>query len=155
MHTKKTAATIGLLGILGILGGCATATLGDKTVEAELKKFESKEGKVSLYVCREDTFNGGGVGVEAFVNGSTIGALKPNTFAHVALSAGEASIFLRRNGIGVHSGDSGTLKLNGKAGEVLIIWAGPGGFMGPLTVDFFKSTSEGESCVRKANYAVK
>ena len=152
MSMKATVVTVTLI---CILSGCATAKLGDKTVEAELKKFESRSDKVSLYVCREDTMNAGGVGAEAFVNGGAIGALKPNTFAHVELNPGEASVFLRRNGIGIQSGDSGTLKLNARAGDVLIVWAGPAGFMGPLTVDSFKSAIEGQSCVRKASYAVR
>ena len=140
--------------LLALLGGCATAKLGDKAIEAELKRFASKSESASLYVCREDTFNGGGVGAEAFVNGKSIGSLKANTFAHVEVAHGEVSVFLRRTGLGLHAGDSGTLKLSAKAGDVIIVWAGPAGFMGPLTVDNFQSLAEGQACVRKASYAV-
>ena len=138
-----------------ILAGCATAKFGDKAVEASLKKFQPIADKVSLYVCRVDAFSGGGVGTEAFVNGKSIGALKPKTFAHTELPDGTISVFLRRNGIGVHSGDSGNLELTGKAGEVLIVWAGPAGaFIAPLTVDRFPTQAEGEACVKESSYAV-
>ncbi len=142
------------LSLLVILGGCAMVKLGDKVVEAALKKFQSKASKVSLYVCREDAFNAGGAGAVAFVNGQSIGSLKANTFAHAELAPGEISVFLRRNGIGVHCGDSGTLKFAAKAGEVAIVWAGPAGAFGPLTVDHFNTSADGEACVRKAKYAI-
>jgi hypothetical protein len=137
------------------LTACATARLGDKATELDLKKFASRADKVSLYICREDTFNGGGVGTEPFVNGSSLGGLKPNTFAHVVVEPGETQVFLRRNGINHQSGDSGTLKLTAKAGDVVFVWAGPAGFMGPLTVDRFASEAEGRACVQKAGYAVR
>ena len=135
--------------------GCASATPGDQATGDELKRFASDPDKVSLYVCREDTMNGGGIGTEAFVNGRSLGGLKPNTFAHVMLDAGDVQIFLRRNGINHNAGDSGTLKVNAKAGDVLIIWAGPAGFMGPLTVDNFPNDAEARACVRKAAYVIK
>ena len=150
MTMKTRILTITLV---ALLSGCATAILGDKTIEAELKKFQSRGNLVSLYVCREDSMNGAGIGTEAFVNGRSIGSLKANTFAHTELPPGPTSIFLRRNGVMQNSGDSGTLNLETKEGEVVIIWAGPAGFMGPLTVDEFKTTSEGQDCVRKATYA--
>jgi hypothetical protein len=100
-------------------------------------------------------FTGGGVGTEAFVNGRSIGALKPKTFAHTQVPEGNISVFLRRNGIGVHSGDSGTLNLAGSAGDVVIVWAGPAGsFIAPLTVDRFATLAEGEACVKESAYAV-
>jgi hypothetical protein len=143
------------LAAVGLIAGCATATLGDKSREAELKRFASIENAVSVYVCREDTFNGGGIGTEVFVNGQSIGSLKPNTFAHTMLAPGEFGVFLRRNGLGLHSGDSGTLKVPAKVGDVVLVWAGPAGFMGPLTVDNFSSAAEGRACVQKATYAVR
>lgn len=143
------------LATVGLLAGCATATPGDKSREAELKRFANIETAVSLYVCREDTFNGGGIGTEVFVNGKSLGSVKPNTFAHVELAPGEIGVFLRRSGIGHQSGDSGTLKVSAKAGEVVLVWAGPAGFMGPLTVDNFPSPAEGRACVQKASYAVR
>jgi hypothetical protein len=137
------------------LTGCASSNLGDKSAEAELKRFESKSNAVSLYICREDTFNGGGVGTEVFVNKTSLGSLKPNTFAHSEMAPGEISIFLRRTGIGHNSGDSGVLNVTGKRGDLVIVWAGPAGFMGPLTVDSFTTTAEAQACVRKASYAVR
>jgi hypothetical protein len=138
-----------------VLAGCATAKFGDKTVEASLKKLQNIPDKVSVYVCRVDAFSGGGVGTEAFVNGRSIGALKPKTFAHTELPEGSVSVFLRRNGFGIHSGDSGSLELAGRAGEILIVWAGPAGaFIAPLTVDRFPTQAEGEACVKESSYAV-
>ena len=110
-----------MLTLLAVLGGCATAKLGDKDVEAELKKFQSKPDKVSVYVCREDVLGTGGVGAEAFVNSRSIGALKRDTFAHTELASGEVSVFLRRTGIGFNSGDTGPLRLEAKAGEIVIV----------------------------------
>lgn len=151
----RLKSCIPLSAILAILGGCASAKLGDKAREASLKNFQSIPGSVSLYVCRENAFTGGGVGVEAFVNGRSVGALKPNTFAHADLVPGTASVFLRRNGIGVHSGDSGKLTIETKAGDVVFIWAGPAGsVIAPLTVDRFPSRAEGEACVKEAAYAI-
>jgi hypothetical protein len=151
LSTSKVAIALALA---AVLCGCATAKLGDKSVEAELKKFSVRADKVSLYVCRVNTLMAGGIGTEAFVNGRSIGALKPNTFAHTELAPGEVSIFLRRNGLLISSGDSGALKLDAKAGEVVIIWAGPLGPLAPLTVDRFNTTAEAEECVKKATYAV-
>lgn len=140
---------------IGSLIGCASANLGDRSTETELKRFVGKANAVSLYVCREDTFNGGGIGTEVFVNGASLGSLKPNTFAQTDIAPGEISVFLRRNGMGHQSGDSGTLKVVGQPGEVVIVWAGPAGFMGPLTVDHFPSKSAAQACVQKASYAVR
>ncbi len=151
MYARLNIASV----IFFLLTGCATATLGDKTAEAELKRFAGKDATVSLYVCREDNFSGGGIGTEVFVNGNSIGSLKRNTFAHVELAPGDLSVFLRRIGIGHAGGDSGALKVSAKAGDVVFVWAGPAGFMGPLTVDNFPSTAEAHACVQKASYAVK
>jgi hypothetical protein len=151
LYTRFSIATIAIC----CLAGCASANLGDKSTEAELKRFASRAGATSLYVCREDAFNGGGIGSEVFVNGASLGSLKPNTFAQADIAPGEISVFLRRTGFGHHSGDSGTLKVVGKPGEVVIVWAGPAGFMGPLTVDFFPSVAEAQACVQKASYAVR
>jgi hypothetical protein len=150
----STRLSIAALAIVSLIG-CASAKLGDKSTETELKRFASKANAVSLYVCREDTFNGGGIGTEVFVNGASLGSLKPNTFAQTALAPGEIRVFLRRNGMGHHSGDSGTLNVVGKPGEVVILWAGPAGFMGPLTVDHFASKAAAQACVQSASYAVR
>lgn len=137
------------------LTGCTTVTLGDKSAETELKRFSSKANAVSLYICREDTFNGSGIGTEVFVNEVSLGSIKPNTFAHTELAPGDISVFLRRTGIGHNSGDSGVLRISGKPGDVLILWAGPAGFMGPLTVDNFPSRTDAEACIQKASYTVR
>ncbi|WP_231638292.1 DUF2846 domain-containing protein, partial [Ideonella sakaiensis] len=103
MATRLAVAALSVSTLLG----CASAKLGDKSTEAELKRFEVAPGRVSLYVCREDTMNGGGIGTEVFVNGKSAGALKPNTFAHALVEPGEVQIFLRRNGLNHNAGDSG------------------------------------------------
>jgi hypothetical protein len=151
LNSRTTAFLLAIVALVG----CATATLGDKNSERELKQFGPIPGKVSLYICREDTFNGGGVGTEAFVDGSSLGGLKTNTFAHTVTEPGDISIFLRRKGVNQNSGDSGVLKVTGKPGEVVIVWAGPAGFMGPLTVDRFTAETDARNCVQKASYAVK
>lgn len=151
MIVRTAGAALALIA----LAACASVKLGDKTAEADLKRFVSTPGQVSLYVCRQDTMNGGGIGTEAFVNGNSLGQLKPNTFAHALLAPGELQVFLRRNGLNHNAGDSGTLKLQGEPGQVLIVWAGPAGFMGPLTVDRFPTEMDARACVRNASYAVR
>ncbi|WP_284620725.1 hypothetical protein [Aquabacterium humicola] len=143
-----------LLAISVALSGCATATLGDKTTEAELKKFTPIPGRVSVYVCRPNLFTGSAVGVEVIVNGTSIGSLKTNTFAHTSVAPGKVAVFLRRKGIGPNSGDSGTLELQASSGDVRIVWAGQAGLIGPVTVDSFNTLADAEACVRAADYAV-
>jgi hypothetical protein len=146
---------LGSLAVAVLLVGCATPKAGDKSVEAELKKFAVSPQRVSLYVCRQDTFNQSGVDTDAYANSKNLGTLRPGTFAHTLLEAGEVSIFLRRNGVFHQAGDSGTLKFTANAGDVRIIWAGPAGFMGVLTVDHFPSVAEGRACVKDALYVVQ
>jgi hypothetical protein len=142
------------LAMIVTLASCASATLGDKSSEIVLKKLEPISGKVSLYVCRSNSLSGGGVAAEAIVNNQSIGSLKSNTFAHVALPAGKIDIYLKRSGIGHNSGNSGTHTIEASPGEVAIIWAGAAGVFGPVTVDDFPNRAEAESCVRGAEYAV-
>jgi hypothetical protein len=142
------------LAVLVALAGCASATFGDKSDEALLKKLQPIPGKVSLYVCRSNAFAGGGVGAEAIVNNQSIGSLTSNTFAHAELPAGKISVYLKRNGIGLSSGNSGTHTIDAGPGEVAIIWAGSAGVFGPVTVDDFPNRAEAENCVRGAEYAV-
>jgi hypothetical protein len=91
--------------------------------------------KASFYICREDTMDGGGVGTEPFVNGSSLGGLKTNTFAHTVMEPGEISVFLRRKGLNFNSGNSAILKITGKPREV---------------VDTFPSETQARSCIQKA-----
>ena len=126
---------------------------GDKDTETTLKKLNPIPGKTSLYVCREDAaFFGAGNRATAVVNNNPIGTLKPNNFAHAVLDPGRHDVWVKRN----PGGDSGVLSFNGLAGEVVILWVGmTGGGFGTLTVDNFASRSQGEGCVRGAEYAVK
>jgi hypothetical protein len=150
-------AHLTLLAALLALSGCTSFYRDHKNEEAALKQLQVIPGKVSFYVCREKAFAGARVNTEPFVNGRSIGrALKSNTFAQTELDPGKISVFLRRDGQNMDSGDSGTLELEGKAGEVLIVWAGPAGaVIAPLTIDRFESQADGEACVRGAAYAVK
>ena len=134
------------------LSGCASVQYGSKDTEVNLKKLDPVPGKTSLYVCRESAaFIGAANRTTAIVNNKPIGTLKPNNFAHVIVEPGTQEVFVKRN----PGGDSGILKLNTRANEVVIVWVGmTGGGFGTLTVDLFSTKEEAENCVRRAAYAV-
>jgi hypothetical protein len=134
------------------LVGCATVKYGDKNAEARLRELQPVPDKTSLYVCREAAaFMGAGNRATAVVDSRAIGTLKPNNFAHAIVEPGSHDIYIKRN----PGGDSGTLTIRTQAGEVVVVWVGmTGGGFGVLTVDNFSSKSEGERCVKSAEYAV-
>lgn len=138
--------------VLIFLSGCATVQYGDKSIEATLRELQPVDGKVSLYVCRENAaFVGAGNRTTAIVDNKPIGTLKPNNFAHTVVEPGPHDIYIEHN----PGGKSGVLKVDTKANEVPIIWVGMTGHgWGVLTVDQFESRSEAENCVRQAQYAV-
>jgi hypothetical protein len=134
------------------LAGCASVKYGDKGAEARLRELQPVPDKVSLYVCREAAaFMGAGNRATAVVDNRAIGTLKPNNFAHAVVEPGAHDIYIKRN----PGGDSGTLSIRAEAGAVVVVWVGmTGGGFGVLTVDNFASKSEGERCVKGAEYAV-
>src|SRR5713101_174417 len=73
--------------------GCATVKLGDKVTEAELKKFVPVQGKVSLYVCREQAhLAAAGVRTVVLVDNEAVGTVKPNMFVYTTLEPGRHGI---------------------------------------------------------------
>jgi len=143
------------LGAMIFLSGCATVKLGDKATEAELKKFAPVEGKVSLYVCREQAhLAAAGVRTVVFVDNEAIGTVKPNMFAYTTLEPGRHGILLRNDGLA--SGTGGFETFEGKANDVVFYWVGvTGKGFGVLTVDHFDSTQDAMKCVMGADYSVK
>lgn len=135
-----------------LMSGCATVKYGDKDTEAVLRTLQPVEGKVSLYVCREDAaFFGAGNRATAVVDNKRIGTLKPNNFAHVVVEPGSHNIYIEHN----PGGRSGILTVNTRANEVPILWVGmTGNGWGALTIDHFANRNEAESCVKSAQYAV-
>ena len=134
------------------LTGCASVQYGDKTVEAELKKFSVVPGKTSLYVCRVGGFAAGGVTSTVLVDGKAIGNLKPKMFAHKVIEPGEHAVQLMNDGV---AGSSGIYKIQTQPNEVAFVWAGmTGGGWGVLTVDGFRTRQEGQDCVNEAAYSV-
>lgn len=146
-----TRIAIAILFVIS-LAGCATVKYGDKSAEARLRELQPVPDKVSLYVCREAAaFMGAGNRATAIVDGRAIGTLKPNNFAHAVVEPGAHDIHIKRN----PGGDSGRLTIRARAAEVVVVWVGmTGGGFGVLTVDNFSSRSEGERCVKSAEYAV-
>ena len=139
--------------VIAALTGCATVKLGDADTESRLKKLDPVPNAVNLYVCRESGFAGGGVRTVVFINKKPIGTLKPKMFAQTIVEPGTHEIYLERDG--VYGGKSGTLKVEAKAGEVVIIWAGMTGFgFGTLTVDKFADTKTAQECVKSSTYSV-
>jgi hypothetical protein len=103
------------------LSGCATVQYGTKEAEAKLRELLSIPGKTSLYVCREAALLfGAGNRTTAVVDNQPIGTLKPNTFAHAVVEPGSHDIHVVRS----PGGRSGTLTIDSKAGEVVIVWVG-------------------------------
>lgn len=149
---RRTSHCFAAICLAMALSGCATVQYGSKDAEANLRRLLPVPGKTSLYVCREAAvLFGAGNRTTAVVNNRPIGTLKPNNFAHALVDPGSQEVFVKRN----PGGDSGILKVNTQAGEVLIIWVGmTGAGFGTLTVDQFSSKSEAESCVKGAEYAV-
>ncbi len=150
MPIKHTALAVLLI---AALSGCATVSYGDKETQAKLQKLTPIPGKTSLYVCREmAAFVGAGNRTTVFVDKQPIGTLKPNNFAHAAIEPGAHEVFIRRS----PGGDSGVLKITSQPGEITVLWVGmTGGGFGTLTVDNFANKSEGENCVKGAEYAVR
>ncbi len=151
--------TLGPHRILGsllvlLLTGCASVTYGDKNHEQELKQLKPIPDKMSLYVCRENAvFFGAGARTTVYVNQAAIGTLKPNNFAHVSLPPGRHEVYLDRGPLNTNSG---VLVIEGKAGEVVYVWAGmTGAGFGTMTVDWFPSDKEAIQCVQGAEYAIK
>lgn len=144
--------TLILVASMLALAGCASVQYGDKTVEAELKKFAAVPGKTSLYVCRVGGFAAGGVTSTVMVDGHAIGNLKPKMFAHKVVEPGEHAVQLVNDGV---AGSSGIYKLQTQANEIAFVWAGmTAGGWGVLTVDGFRARQEGYDCVNEAVYSI-
>jgi hypothetical protein len=151
----KRALEVLSLGAMLFLSGCATVQYGDKTTEAELKKFTPIPGKVSLYVCREQAhLVAAGVRTVVFADNEAIGTVRPNMFVHTTLEPGKHGILLRNDGLA--SGTGGFETFEGHASDVVFYWVGvTGKGFGVLTVDHFDSTQDAMSCVIGAAYSVK
>ena len=151
----QASASLGLAAAIVLLSGCASVQYGDKTAEAELKKFSPVPGKVSLYVCREQAFLvGAGVRTVIFVDNEAIGTVKPNMFVHAILEPGKHGVLMRNDGLA--SGSGGFETFEGKAGDVVFYWVGvTGKGFGVLTVDHFDSKRDAMNCVSGAVYSVK
>jgi hypothetical protein len=151
MNLKAAFAMLLSLSLIG----CASVKLGDKGREAELKRLQPVPGMVSLYVCREKALLvAAGVKTTVMVDNQPIGTLSPNNFAHAVLQAGRHDVYVRRVALG--SSDSGKLTIDGKPGDVEILWVGvTGGGLGVLTIDRFDDRSAAVRCVQGAEYAVQ
>ena len=143
------------LGAMIFLSGCATVKLGDKATEEELKKFSPVQGKISLYVCREQAhLAAAGVRTVVFVDNEAVGTVKPNMFVYTTLEPGRHGILLRNDGLA--SGTGGFETFDGKANDVVFYWVGvTGKGFGVLTVDHFDSIQDAMTCVSGAAYSVK
>jgi len=145
-----------LLAATCLASGCAAPVkYGDKAHELSLKRLAPIGDKVSLYVCREDGWGARKIRSTVFVDGTAIGMLLPTMFAHTTLKPGSHSVYLRNEGPVPPTTNSGELKIDGKAGDVVILWAGvTGGGWGALTVDNFEASSTATQCISDASYAV-
>lgn len=135
--------------------GCASFKPGDKTAEAELKKFNPVPGKSSLYVCREAAvLVAAGVSSNVLVNKQDVGTVKPNTFVHAIVEPGKHEVQLKNDG--VMSVTAPTISVETKANELAFLWVGvTGGGWGAYTIDHFKDKNKAMDCVQGAQYSVK
>ncbi len=135
--------------------GCASFKPGDKTAEAELKKFNPVPGKSSLYVCREKAvLVAAGVSSNVLVNQQDVGTVKPNTFVHAIVEPGKHEVQLKNDG--VMSVTAPTISVETKANELAFLWVGvTGGGWGAYTIDYFKDKNQAMDCVQGAQYSVK
>ncbi|MCZ8294673.1 MAG: hypothetical protein O9312_14275 [Hylemonella sp.] len=135
--------------------GCASFKPGDKTAEAELKKFATVQGKSSLYVCREKAaFVAAGVSSNVLVNKQDVGTVKPNTFVHAIVEPGKHEVQLKNDGM--MSVTAPTISIETKPNELAFLWVGvTGGGWGAYTIDHFRNATEGMGCVTDATYSVK
>jgi hypothetical protein len=147
--------TIALTLAAACLGGCASFKPGDKTAEAQLKKFTPVPGQSSLYVCREDAaFVAAGVSSSVLVDNQDIGTVKPNIFVHAVVAPGKHEIQLKNDG--VMSVTSPSITLETKANELAFLWVGvTGNGWGAYTIDNFDTAQQGMNCVLGAAYSVK
>lgn len=138
-----------------LVSGCASFKEGDKSREAELRRFEPVPGKVSLYVCRESAlWVARGVTSVVLVDNETIGSVKPNTFVHAVLEPGKHGVLLRHDGLG--SGSGGFITFDAQADALKFLWVGvTGKGFGVLTIDNFDSETEAKACVTGATYSIK
>lgn len=148
----STTFTSTSLCLLLLLAGCATFQPGDKATANKLRDFDPIPDKLSVYVCRVPAFGAGGVTSNVLLNGADIGALRPNSFVHTAVAPGKHTVMLRNDGV---ARNSGVLEIEGKAGELVFVWAGMTGLgLGTYTVDHFGSAKQGMNCVQSAVYSV-
>jgi hypothetical protein len=154
MHHLPVLSRLALV-VAVLATGCASFKEGDKSQEAELRRFMPITGKVSLYVCREKALLvAKGVSSVVFVNNETVGTVKANTFVHTVLEPGKHGVLLRHDGFG--GGAGGFMTFEGKADELKILWVGvTGKGFGVLTVDNFDTEAEAKACVNGATYSVK
>ena len=151
----KRALEIISVVVVCFLSACASVHFGDKTTEAELRKFTPIPGKVSLYVCREQAhLVAAGVRTVVFVDNEAIGTVRPNMFVHATLEPGKHGILLRNDGLA--SGTGGFETFEGHENDIVFYWVGvTGKGFGVLTIDHFDSTQDAMSCVIGAAYSVK
>ena len=151
---KQTLALV-LIALSALVSGCASVQYGEKSREAELKKFMPIPGKVSLYVCREQAFLvAAGVRTVVVVDNEPIGTVKPNMFVHAVLEPGKHGVLMRNDGLA--SGSGGFETFEGKANDVVFYWIGvTGKGFGVLTVDHFDTEQDARNCVSGALYSVK
>ena len=139
-----------------IASGCAAPVrYGDKAYELNLKRLASVDGKVSVYICREEGWSAKKIRSTVFVDGNAIGMLLPKMFAHTTLNPGAHSIYLRNENLVPPTTNSGELEIDGKGGDVVILWVGVTGHgWGALTVDNFETKAAAIKCVSDASYGV-
>ena len=144
-----------LMVLVAFVSGCASVQYGDKSREAELKRFMPIPGKVSLYVCREQAYLvAAGVRTVVVVDNEPIGTVKPNMFVHAVVDPGKHGVLMRNDGLATGSGGFETFE--GKANDVVYYWIGvTGKGFGVLTVDHFDSEQDARNCVSSATYSVK
>lgn len=86
----KTAHLNFMLAVIGlaVLSGCASVPMTSAALDAEGKKFVPESGKASIYVNRAGGM-GTAVTVQTVLDGRIVGALAPNTYQLLSVTAGQ------------------------------------------------------------------
>jgi len=155
-HSLRLVPRLAVGAVALLMIACTSPVkLGAQEDEARLKALLPVAGKVSLYICREEGRAGRGMRSTVIVDGTIIGMLLPNMFAHTTVDAGSHSVHLKKEAPVIPSSTSGEHTFSATAGEVVVLWVGvTGQGWGTLTIDDFDTQAEGRQCVAKASLAV-
>lgn len=94
--------------------GCASVPMGDKAMDASLKRFEAKPGVAGLYIYRNETF-GASLRMDVDVDGTHVGQTAAKTYLYREVAPGKHTVTSR-------SENTDTVEIDTVAGKLYFIW---------------------------------